>query len=336
MPGDAISRNAFDCPLPRRHTHRPALLRFRSQSILSFLTEDSDAHRCGREVVHRWNYFRNYFLRFGERAAMGSKILFRNALALHRPVPRRPHRGHLRRAAPAQRFLHGRRQRRRLEDHRFRQHLESDFRRPAYWFRWRARRGSFRSEHHLRRQWRRSTTPGSRDRRWRLQIHRRRKNLDAFAKPPRRPANHRDPHRPERSQPRFRRRRRTSLRPERRARRLPFQRRRTNFPEGSLQGRKHRRRRSRFRSHKSANNLRGIVGRSCCAVGDPQRRILHQRRQRHFQIHRWRKQLAPAHQRTSHGRRWSGPHRRCRLAQRAEPRLRHGGSKEKWRCLPFR
>src|SRR6266446_4508201 len=112
---------------------RHALLRFRSQSILSFLTEDSDAHRCGREVVHRWNHRHNYFLYFflycGERAAMGSKILFRNALALHRPLPRRPHRCHLRRAAPAQRFLHGRRQRRRLEDHRFRQHLESDFRR---------------------------------------------------------------------------------------------------------------------------------------------------------------------------------------------------------------
>src|SRR5216684_2803328 len=65
---------------------RHALLRFRSQSILSFLTEDSDAHRCGREVVHRWNHRHNYFLYFflycGERAAMGSKILFRNALAV--------------------------------------------------------------------------------------------------------------------------------------------------------------------------------------------------------------------------------------------------------------
>src|SRR5437879_5523635 len=109
--------------------NRRALLHFRSQSILSFLTEDSDANRCGREVVHRWNYFYNYFLRFDERAAVRTKILFRNALALHRPVPRRPHRGHLRRAAPAECFLHGRRQRRRLENHRFRKHLESDLRR---------------------------------------------------------------------------------------------------------------------------------------------------------------------------------------------------------------
>src|SRR5260370_34346841 len=43
-----------------RHT----LLHSRSQSILSFLTEDSDANRCGREVVHRWNRHRHYFLRF--------------------------------------------------------------------------------------------------------------------------------------------------------------------------------------------------------------------------------------------------------------------------------
>src|SRR6266852_808527 len=108
-----------------------ALLRLRRQSILSLLTEDSDAHRCGREVVHRWNHRRDYFLRFlywGERAAarpegrpaIRPETFLRNALALHWPVPRRPHRGHLRRAASAERFLHGRGQRRRLENHRFR------------------------------------------------------------------------------------------------------------------------------------------------------------------------------------------------------------------------
>src|SRR5260370_19781768 len=50
-----------------------ALLRLRRESILSLLTEDSHANRCGREVVHRWNHRRDYFLRFffycGERAA---------------------------------------------------------------------------------------------------------------------------------------------------------------------------------------------------------------------------------------------------------------------------
>ena len=38
---------------------RPSLLHFRTQSILSLLVEDSDANRCGKEVVHRWNYFHN-------------------------------------------------------------------------------------------------------------------------------------------------------------------------------------------------------------------------------------------------------------------------------------
>ena len=37
----------------------PTLLHFRAQSILSLLVEDSDANRCGKEVVHRWNYFHN-------------------------------------------------------------------------------------------------------------------------------------------------------------------------------------------------------------------------------------------------------------------------------------
>src|SRR6266446_9893928 len=88
---------------------RIALLHSRSQRILFLLTEDSDAYRFGREVVHRWNRRRDYFLRSGKRAAVRSKTLLRNALALHRPLPRWPHRRHLRRPAPAQRVLHGRR-----------------------------------------------------------------------------------------------------------------------------------------------------------------------------------------------------------------------------------
>src|SRR5882762_365625 len=105
-----------------------ALLRSRSQSILSFLTEDSDANRCGREVVHHRIHLCGNIFQFGRRAAtrpegrpaIRPETFLRNALALHRPVPRRPHRGHLRRAASAERFLHGRRQRRRLENYRFR------------------------------------------------------------------------------------------------------------------------------------------------------------------------------------------------------------------------
>src|SRR5260370_39924162 len=70
---------------------RRTLLHLRSQSILSLLTEDSDANRCGRVVVHRRNRRRDYFVQFGDRAAVRPKTLFQNALALQRTVPRRPH-----------------------------------------------------------------------------------------------------------------------------------------------------------------------------------------------------------------------------------------------------
>ncbi len=60
------------------------------------------------------------------------------------------------------------------------------------------------------------------------------------------------------------------------------------------------------------------------------------RGQRPLQIHRWRQQLAPANQGSSRSCRWPGPNRYCRLAQRAESRLRHRGGKEKCRGLPFR
>src|SRR5437588_11750674 len=94
---------------------RDALLRFGSQSILSFLTEDWHANRCGREVVQHGNHGRKYFFRgfmsfifcCGEGAAarpegrryVRPKAVFRDALALYRAVPRRPRRGGLRRAA---------------------------------------------------------------------------------------------------------------------------------------------------------------------------------------------------------------------------------------------
>src|SRR5260370_730608 len=105
---------------------RRTLLHLRSQSILSLLTEDSDANRCSTQVVHRWNRRRDYFVHFGERAAARPKTLFRNALTLHRAVPRSPHGGHLRRAASAERFLHGCRHWRCLDDHRFWTHMISE------------------------------------------------------------------------------------------------------------------------------------------------------------------------------------------------------------------
>src|SRR5260370_11732771 len=105
----------------------PALLHPRSRSILSLFLEVSDAHLSGREVLHPRIHLHGNIFHFGERATIRSEALLRAALALHRAVSRRPHRGHLRRAAPAQRFLHGRHHWRRPEQHRFWQHLESDF-----------------------------------------------------------------------------------------------------------------------------------------------------------------------------------------------------------------
>ena len=53
-------------------------------------------------------------------------------LAHHRPVPRRTHALGRRRSAAAERLLHRRVQRRRVEDHRLRPHLAADLRRPAH------------------------------------------------------------------------------------------------------------------------------------------------------------------------------------------------------------
>ena len=53
------------------------------------------------------------------------------ALAQHRPVSRRPHQGRRRHSVTAERLLHRRRERRRVEDDRLRPHLEADLRRPA-------------------------------------------------------------------------------------------------------------------------------------------------------------------------------------------------------------
>src|ERR1700674_30909 len=105
-----------------------ALLRSRGQSILLNFGEVPHVLRCKREMDFLRTNRHAHIRCTGGRAAVRSEILWRNALALHRPVPRRPHRGHYRRPSPAKCFLHGGGERRRLEDNRFRQHVEPHFR----------------------------------------------------------------------------------------------------------------------------------------------------------------------------------------------------------------
>ena len=170
----------------------------------------------------------------------GKRLAVRDALALHRPVPRRPDGAADRRAGPAERLLHRRQQRRRLEDDRLRPHLDADLRRPADRLDRRARGRAVRSQRHLRRQRRGPAAARPLRRRRHVQVHRRRQDL-AAPRPARRPADRAilvDPKRPE---PRLRRRPRPSLRAERRARRLPLDGWRRDLGEGALQGREHRR-----------------------------------------------------------------------------------------------
>src|ERR1700682_5433262 len=144
---------------------RIALLHSHTQRILFFLTEGSDAYQFGKKVVLHCYRRRGYFFRYGKRAAIRSKTFQRNALALHRSLPWGPHCRYLRCPAPAQCFLHGCRQRRRLENDGLRQYLESYLRRSAHRLRRRSRCCAVRSKYYLRRQWRRIAAPGSRHRR---------------------------------------------------------------------------------------------------------------------------------------------------------------------------
>ena len=77
-------------------------------------------------------------------------------VAVHRPVPRRADGRRDGRAGPAERVLHRRQQRRRLEDDRLRPRVEADLRRPADRLDRRARRRPVEPERHLRRQRRRA------------------------------------------------------------------------------------------------------------------------------------------------------------------------------------
>ncbi len=106
-----------------------------------------------------------------------------------------------RRPVPAERLLHRRLQRRRLEDDRLRPHLDADLRRPADRLDRRHRRRALRPEHRLRRQRRGPAAARPLDRRRHLQVDRRRQDLDA-PRPARRPADPADRRRPAQPRPR--------------------------------------------------------------------------------------------------------------------------------------
>ena len=110
------------------------------------------------------------------RSTNRSEALRRAALAHDRSVPREPHQGRRRHSRPAERLLHRRRQRRRLEDDRLRPHLEPDLRRSADGLDRRDRDRAVESEHHLRRQRRRTAASRPLHRRRHLQVDRRRQD----------------------------------------------------------------------------------------------------------------------------------------------------------------
>ena len=124
--------------------------------------------------------------------------VFGDAVADDRSAPR----GRTKAAAgvprSAERVLHRRRQRRRVEDDRLRAHLEADLRRSAHRLDRRARGGAVQPERHLRRQRRRAAAAGPLDRRRDVQVHRRRQDVDA-PRPARRPADPADRRRSARS-----------------------------------------------------------------------------------------------------------------------------------------
>ena len=85
------------------------------------------------------------------RPALRSEALRRDALALDRPLPGRPHPRRRRRPVAAQRLLHRRLQRRRVEDDRLRPRLAPGLRRPAHGLDRRDRRRALEPRHRLRR-----------------------------------------------------------------------------------------------------------------------------------------------------------------------------------------
>ena len=137
--------------------------------------------------------------------------------------------------------------RRCLEDHRRRRHLEVAVRRHADRLDRGYRDCPVRPEHHLCRHRRGGAARRHYLRRRRLQVHRRRQDLDqprARGQPPDRRADRR----PEQSGHRAGRSHRPRLRAQHRARRVPHDRRRQDLDQGAVQGRRDRRDRRQLRS----------------------------------------------------------------------------------------
>src|SRR2546427_598777 len=100
----------------------------RARAILLNFAEVVNAHRTNRKAIdgvdvccglHRG--------RSRSRAAIRPKAFRRDEVALHRTFSRRADRGHQRGAASTECFLYGGGEWRGVEDHRLREHLESDF-----------------------------------------------------------------------------------------------------------------------------------------------------------------------------------------------------------------
>ena len=246
-----------------------------------------------------------------------NRSLFGDALAHHRPHARRSSARTLRCAEPAERLLHRLRQRGRLALHRLRLHLAAAVRQGAHRLHWRDCRGAVGPERHLRGHGRRDHPPRSGGRQRRLQVHRRREDVDAPRSP--RDADDRDDRR--RSQgrePAVRRRARPPVRTERGAWDLPLHRWWKVVREGALQGRVHERERRANRSERSAHRLRDALA----AAAELHRGAgIRRRGQRDLQEQRRRHDMEAAHERASRGD--PGQHRA--RAEQSEDALRHGG-----------
>gem|GEM_PF-5851591 len=128
-------------------------------------------------------------------------------------------------------------------------------------------RSSLRPQRRLRRQRRRPRPPRPLHRRRRLQVHRRRQDLDP-PRPARHPADRPGSRRPHQRQHRLHRGRRPPLRPQQRARPLQIHRRRRNLQARPLHQRPHRSLRSPDRSAASQHRLRRHVATSGRPVGE--------------------------------------------------------------------
>ncbi len=223
--------------------------------------------------------------------------LRRYEVALDRAAPRQPDRRGRRTPGPALHVLHGRGQWRGMEDDRRRPDVGADLRRPAERLDRVAGGRSVRSQRRLRRQRRGAAPARPVHGRRRLQVHRRRQDLDA-PWPSRRPADSAHRRRPAVRGPGVRGRARPSVRPQRGARHLPLDRRRPHVPEGALQGREHGRQRRRHRPGQPRHRLRHDVGRAAGPVGE--RRVGGHGR-RHLQVHRRRDDVEAADQRAAGG-----------------------------------